>query len=426
MRAGMAAQGGLQGLLPGGASAAGGTSGAASSTDGNGRSAGEDASADATTSRFASSAGGLLSALGPVGQAAATGVGLAGSLGARAAAVGADLSNQMGVGHGNYVPDFSADRDLPGVLAGVEIHDGPPQGPAGRRVAVVQDHTTRTWAVTASVVHPGIGMSEADERARFGTGLSELLDLASRTELVDEILLLVRTVPEDGAERDQWLTRHRNPDGPTVARVVNDELQAALTGASVRTEAFITLVVPESRLGKAAKEAGGGVEGRARVLYSLTAECDAQLRGAVGMTTVEWLTSPQLAAACRTGFAPGDRAGIIDALTAHTTDPSSERGRAVGDGRPLRRRPRRQALQPRRVELDLGHHQAPRQRGGHGRARADPHPDRTGGAALPARRVPDHQRDRGGPAVREQRVGRRHGRRAAHQGQGQTPHPSHG
>ena len=106
MRAGMAAQGGLQGLLPGGASAAGGTSGAASSTDGNGRSAGEDASADATTSRFASSAGGLLSALGPVGQAAATGVGLAGSLGARAAAVGADLSNQMGVGHGNYVPDF--------------------------------------------------------------------------------------------------------------------------------------------------------------------------------------------------------------------------------------------------------------------------------------------------------------------------------
>ena len=101
--------------------------------------------------------------------------------------------------------------DLPGVLAGVEIHDGPPQGPTGTRVAVVQDHTTRTWAVTAAVVHPGIGMSEADERARFGTGLSELLDLASRTELVDEILLLVRTVPEDGAERDQWITRAPPP-----------------------------------------------------------------------------------------------------------------------------------------------------------------------------------------------------------------------
>ena len=212
--------------------------------------------------------------------------------------------------------------DLPGVLAGVDIHDGPPQGPTGTRVAVVQDHTTRTWAVTAAVVHPGIGMSEADERARFGTGLSELLDLASRTELVEEILLLVRTVPEDGAERDQWISRHRRAEAPTVARVVNDELQAALTGGCVRTEAFITLVVPESRLGKAAKEAGGGLAGRARVLYSVMAECDAQLRGAVGMTAVEWLTSPQLAAACRTGFAPGDRAGIIDALSAHATDPA--------------------------------------------------------------------------------------------------------
>ena len=57
-----------------------------------------------------------------------------------------------------------------------------------------------------------------------------------------------------------------------MARVVNDELQAALTGGCVRTEAFITLVVPESRLGRAAKEAGGGLEGRARVLYSLMAE----------------------------------------------------------------------------------------------------------------------------------------------------------
>ena len=212
--------------------------------------------------------------------------------------------------------------DLPGVLAGVEIHDGPPQGPTGTRVAVVQDHTTRTWAVTAAVVHPGIGMSEADERARFGTGLSELLDLASRTELIEEILLMVRTVPEDGAERDQWITRHRRPDAPAVARLVNDELQSALRGASVRTEAFITLVVPESRLAKAAKEAGGGLQGRARVLYSLMGECDAQLRGGVAMTGVQWLTSPQLAAACRTGFAPGDRAGIIDALTAHTTDPT--------------------------------------------------------------------------------------------------------
>ena len=111
MRSGLAAQGGLQGLLPGGsAPTSSATSGAASSTDGNGRSAGEDASADATTSRFASSAGALMGVLGPVGQAGSAGMGVAASLGSRAAAIGADLSNQMGVGHGNYVPDIPTNQ----------------------------------------------------------------------------------------------------------------------------------------------------------------------------------------------------------------------------------------------------------------------------------------------------------------------------
>ena len=43
---------------------------------------------------------------------------------------------------------------------------------------------------------------------------------------------------------------------------------------------------------------------------------EAQLRGPMGMTTVRWLTSPELALACRTGFAPGDRAGIVEAVSA--------------------------------------------------------------------------------------------------------------
>ena len=200
------------------------------------------------------------------------------------------------------------------------IHDGPPDGPSKTRVAVIQDHATRTWAVTAAVVHPGIGLRDADERQRYGAGLTDLIDLAARTELIDEILFVVRTVPEDGAERDQWVARHRRLDGPPQARTVNDELREALTQASVRTEEFVTVVVPEARIGKPAKESGGGLDGRARVLYGLMAEVEAQLRGGLGMTSVTWLTSPQLAAACRTGFAPGDRAGIIDALAARDRD----------------------------------------------------------------------------------------------------------
>ncbi|MBK8462866.1 MAG: PrgI family protein [Nigerium sp.] len=211
--------------------------------------------------------------------------------------------------------------DLPGVLAGVTIHDGPPHGPHLARVAIIQDQSARTWAVTASVTHPGIGLADAADRQRLGAGLTDLLDVCARTELIDEVLLLVRTVPDDGAERDLWIRRHRRATSPALATRVNDDLATALSRASVRTEAFVTLVVPETRLGREARESGGGLDGRARVLYGLMGEVEGQLRGSLGLTAVTWLTSPELAAAVRTGFAPGDRAGIIEALAERDTNP---------------------------------------------------------------------------------------------------------
>lgn len=219
-----------------------------------------------------------------------------------------------------------AAADLPGILQGVQIHDGPPHGPALARVAVIQNHATKTWAVTAAIVHPGIGMAEADERTHMGQGLSDLLDLAARTELIDEVLFTVRTVPEDGAERDLWVQRHHRPGAPALATRINKDLADSLTKASVRTEAFITVVVPETRIAKEAKESGGGLEGRARTLYLLMGEIEAQLRGGMTMTSVVWLTSPQLALACRTGFAPSDRVSIIDALAAAEREPGADPG----------------------------------------------------------------------------------------------------
>lgn len=115
MRAGMAAQGGIGGVL--GGSQSGGTTSAASASDGQGRSQGESSAEDTTSGRFGSNGGGangflgkLGAVAGPVGQAAAAGIGFADNLGNRAATIGADLSNQMGVGHNQYVPDFSSSR----------------------------------------------------------------------------------------------------------------------------------------------------------------------------------------------------------------------------------------------------------------------------------------------------------------------------
>ncbi len=210
--------------------------------------------------------------------------------------------------------------DLPGILSGIVIHEGPPAGHHHRRVALIQNHSTRTWAVTASIVHPGLGMAELDDRDTYGQGLAELLDAAVRDELVCEVIFMVRTVPEDGAERTDWVRRHRSTNAPAQVTRINEDLHESLTAATVRTEEFVTVMVPESRLGKVAREYGGGLNGRARALYGAIAEIEAHLRGGLGVTSVQWLTSPQLAVACRTGFAPADRACIIDALAAARTE----------------------------------------------------------------------------------------------------------
>lgn len=122
LRAGLAAQGGLSGLLPGSKGGGGdsqgegqgegaGTTTAASETDQHGRSQAENAGADATSSRLTHAAGGLTSAGGGTwGQLASASIGALATVGARAAAVGADLTNQMGVGHNTYVPDFTSTR----------------------------------------------------------------------------------------------------------------------------------------------------------------------------------------------------------------------------------------------------------------------------------------------------------------------------
>jgi hypothetical protein len=220
------------------------------------------------------------------------------------------------------------EADLPGVLAGVRIHDGPPFGHTLIRPAIVQNTAAsqRTWAVVARIVHPGIGLAEAEERTRMGAGLAELHEIASRTELIELVAIQVRTVPDDGAERAAWERAHRKPGTPPLARQVNEQLSLTLTPAAVRTEAFVTVVVSEDRISRSAKESGGGVDGRARVLYGAMSEVESRLRGAVGCTKVTWLDSPALAVAIRTGFAPGDRAVLVAAELAARTDSSIATG----------------------------------------------------------------------------------------------------
>jgi hypothetical protein len=114
MRAGYEAQGGLRGLT----GRAVGTSNAASSVDGHGRSSSEVSSEGQANQRAAQATSSLASkggsAIGPgagvIGAAVGVGVGAMVSAGTRGAAIGADLTNQAGVGHNTYVPDFQPTR----------------------------------------------------------------------------------------------------------------------------------------------------------------------------------------------------------------------------------------------------------------------------------------------------------------------------
>ncbi len=114
MRSGLSGVGGVQGLMSGGGGDSG-TSSAASSTNDQGQSQAETSGESDTSARTAKATSGLMSgagaALGPVGagvgMAAAAGLGAMVAAGTKGAVIGADVTNQMGVGSNTYVPDFS-------------------------------------------------------------------------------------------------------------------------------------------------------------------------------------------------------------------------------------------------------------------------------------------------------------------------------
>lgn len=226
------------------------------------------------------------------------------------------------------------EADLPGVLTGIEIHDGPPMSGRTSRPAIIQDHSARTWAATARIVHPGIGMSDEDERSRMGAGLAELFEAASAAGQLHLLALQVRTIPDDGTERAEWVRQHARPTEPELSAQIHTQLEVAINGAAVRTEAFVTVVVRDEGIAKDARRAGRGVTGRARILYGILAEVEARLTGAIGCTHATWLDTAGLAAAIRTGFEPGDAPALADAAIHHAHEKTIPAGIPVGAAGP--------------------------------------------------------------------------------------------
>jgi hypothetical protein len=150
---------------------------------------------------------------------------------------------------------------------------------------------------------------DSEVKDGYAQGLSALLAALSQGESVARLSLYVRTVPDDGAERQMWVQEHADGNASPMLREINRDIENRILSVSVRQEYFVTVSMDEDRLRGQAREMGGGVAGRATVLYRQLAEVEERLLGC-GATGVDWFNVEQLASVVRTGFNPAAEAGI--------------------------------------------------------------------------------------------------------------------
>ncbi|MFE3175933.1 SCO6880 family protein [Amycolatopsis sp. NPDC059090] len=200
--------------------------------------------------------------------------------------------------------------DLPGTLARLRFPDGPPMRDLGR-ICLIHDTGEARWGATAKLTHRGVGMLSDAQCQRLASRLGNLLATLAHREVVDRMSLLVRTVPDTGAEYEAWRSAHERGYAPAAARRAARELDRTVGAVSVRHEVFVTLTGPEHALRRPAAAAGGGTDGRAVVLYRTLDGLTESLR-ALGAQRVTWLSGAALAEAIRTGFNPGS-AGSLNA-----------------------------------------------------------------------------------------------------------------
>ena len=230
------------------------------------------------------------------------------------------------------------------------------------RPAVIQNHAARTWAATARITHPGIGMADDQHPRPDGRRARRAARGRAAGGQIDHLAVQVRTVPDDGTERADGSTPTASPTNRTSLPHPRRPARATTRRrAAVRTEAFVTVVVRRARDRPSdARRAGRGLLGRARILYGTSARGRGPAgRRASAAPSVTWLDTADLAVAIRTGFEPGDAAALADADLQRRSPPRG-RGRRhpARGGRAHHRRHHAARLPPRRLGVRRRHHPA--------------------------------------------------------------------
>lgn len=205
-------------------------------------------------------------------------------------------------------PGDPGEPDLPGAVTRLRFPDGPVFGDRGR-VCLVHDPAAGRWGATAQLSHGGTGMLSAADCDRLAARFGALLDRTAHRGLVDRLSFYVRTGPDDGAEYAHWRARHTHDAAPPLAHRATAELDRAIGAVSLSSEVYVCVSGREDALRTPADGAGGGLDGRARVLYRALDGVEDALR-ALGVGRVTWLDSPRMAVALRTGYNPAAAAGL--------------------------------------------------------------------------------------------------------------------
>lgn len=192
--------------------------------------------------------------------------------------------------------------DLPGVLTRITFPDGPPFRADGR-VCLIHDTAEGRWGATARLTHGGVGLTGDEVRELLAARLGTMLLAVGQRGIVDRLSIYVRSVPDDGTEYDIYRRRHQADDAPKLATEVTEEISRRIGNVSMRHEVFMTVSGREDALRKPAQHAGGGIAGRAYVLYRAMDGLEDPLKS-LGVQSIEWLDGAGMAEAIRTGFNP--------------------------------------------------------------------------------------------------------------------------
>ena len=210
----------------------------------------------------------------------------------------------------------AGEADLPGVLSSIQIHDGPPM--TGR---------DRTPGDHPEPRHPHVGGHRAgrppryrDERrrrpVRMGAGLTETHRGRVRQQPDRRGRDLVRTIPDDGTERAEWVRQHARPDEPEVSARVHAQLESIdrRRGRAPRGLRYRGRSRGRHHQGRQARWARRDGS-RTHPVLGVLAEVEARLTGCdrlhAGRTGS---TAPSSPVAIRTGFEPGDAPALADAV----------------------------------------------------------------------------------------------------------------